>query len=291
MASGVILLVTNGMTLGGLNVFDKPLLESLSEAAGEPVSLAGLKARDAITLAVERAHGAARRRGSRSLRRSPPDGDRRHPPVGGLLPVLDRRQPERHLRHPRPVRLGAGNLRPRGQRHPCLPLVREGPGPRHGHRPCRHQPRQRHAAAAECRAHGRSGLALGLRLDQPPAAAADTRDPVRRPRTSGGPRCPAAGSRFPGRRPDHHQQPRAGDGPAHRQLLGARPDRHVHVLFDHRHPGAPEPLHARPRLLADGCGVQLHGALLPGPPGQDRQRLPGRPLRPQAGVRHDAVRS
>ena len=51
-ASGVILLVTNGMTLGGLNVFDKPLLESLSQAAGEPVSLAGLKARDAITLAV-----------------------------------------------------------------------------------------------------------------------------------------------------------------------------------------------------------------------------------------------
>lgn len=52
VASGVILLVTNGMTLGGLNVFDRPLLESLSEAAGEPVSLAGLKARDAITLAV-----------------------------------------------------------------------------------------------------------------------------------------------------------------------------------------------------------------------------------------------
>jgi hypothetical protein len=29
-ASGVILLVTNGMTLAGLNVFDKPLLESSS---------------------------------------------------------------------------------------------------------------------------------------------------------------------------------------------------------------------------------------------------------------------
>ena len=26
VASGVILLITNGMTLGGLNVFDKPLL-------------------------------------------------------------------------------------------------------------------------------------------------------------------------------------------------------------------------------------------------------------------------
>lgn len=52
VASGVILLVTNGMTLGGLNVFDKPLLESLSQAAGEPVSLAALKSRDAITLAV-----------------------------------------------------------------------------------------------------------------------------------------------------------------------------------------------------------------------------------------------
>jgi len=52
VTSGVILLVTNGMTLGGLNVFDKPLLESLSQAAGEPVSLAGLKVRDSITLAV-----------------------------------------------------------------------------------------------------------------------------------------------------------------------------------------------------------------------------------------------
>ena len=52
VASAVMLLVTNGMTLGGLNVFDKPLLESLSAAAGEPVSLAGLKVRDAITLAV-----------------------------------------------------------------------------------------------------------------------------------------------------------------------------------------------------------------------------------------------
>lgn len=52
VASGVMLLVSNGMALGGLNVFDKPLLESLSAAAGEPVSLAGLKVRDAITLAV-----------------------------------------------------------------------------------------------------------------------------------------------------------------------------------------------------------------------------------------------
>lgn len=52
IASGVILLVTNGMTLGGLNVFDKPLLDALSQASGEPVSLAALKTRDAITLGV-----------------------------------------------------------------------------------------------------------------------------------------------------------------------------------------------------------------------------------------------
>lgn len=51
-ASGVILLISNGMVLGGLNVFDKPLLEALSQASGEPVSLAGLKTRDAITLMV-----------------------------------------------------------------------------------------------------------------------------------------------------------------------------------------------------------------------------------------------
>ena len=51
-ASGVILLVTNGMTLAGLNVFDKPLLDALTQASGDPVSLAGLKTRDAITLAV-----------------------------------------------------------------------------------------------------------------------------------------------------------------------------------------------------------------------------------------------
>jgi MFS family permease len=51
-ASGVILLITNGMTLGGLNVFDKPLLDALSQASGEPVSLAAFKARDAITLGV-----------------------------------------------------------------------------------------------------------------------------------------------------------------------------------------------------------------------------------------------
>jgi MFS family permease len=52
VASGVILVVTNGMTLAGLNVFDKPLLDALSQASGEPVSLAALKTRDAITLAV-----------------------------------------------------------------------------------------------------------------------------------------------------------------------------------------------------------------------------------------------
>ncbi|MEO8443417.1 MAG: MFS transporter [Gammaproteobacteria bacterium] len=52
VASGLILVVTNGMTLGGLNVFDKPLLEALGQATGAPVSLAALKSRDAITLAV-----------------------------------------------------------------------------------------------------------------------------------------------------------------------------------------------------------------------------------------------
>ncbi len=52
IASGVILLVTNGMVLGGLNVFDKPLLDALGQATGEPVSLAAFKARDAITLGV-----------------------------------------------------------------------------------------------------------------------------------------------------------------------------------------------------------------------------------------------
>ncbi len=52
VVSGVILLVTNGMTLGGLNVFDKPLLEALGAAAGEPVSIGAFKVRDLITLAV-----------------------------------------------------------------------------------------------------------------------------------------------------------------------------------------------------------------------------------------------
>ncbi|MBM4222033.1 MAG: MFS transporter, partial [Gammaproteobacteria bacterium] len=51
-ASGFVLLLTNGMTLGGLNVFDKPLLDSLNESMGGGVTLAGLKTRDAITLAV-----------------------------------------------------------------------------------------------------------------------------------------------------------------------------------------------------------------------------------------------
>jgi MFS family permease len=51
-ASGFILLITNGMTLGGLNVFDRPLLESLNESMGGSVTLAGLKTRDSITLAV-----------------------------------------------------------------------------------------------------------------------------------------------------------------------------------------------------------------------------------------------
>lgn len=52
VASGCILMVTNGMTLAGLNVFDQPLLEALGQASGQPVSLAALKVRDAITLGV-----------------------------------------------------------------------------------------------------------------------------------------------------------------------------------------------------------------------------------------------
>lgn len=52
IASGFILLVTNGMVLGGLNVFDRPLLEALNGAADQPISLAQLKTRDAITLIV-----------------------------------------------------------------------------------------------------------------------------------------------------------------------------------------------------------------------------------------------
>lgn len=51
-ASSFILVITNGMTLAGLNVFDRPLLEALNAATGEPVSLAQLKTRDAITLIV-----------------------------------------------------------------------------------------------------------------------------------------------------------------------------------------------------------------------------------------------
>jgi nitrate/nitrite transporter NarK len=51
-ASGFVLLITNGMTLAGLNVFDKPLLDSLNESMGGGVTIAGLKTRDAITLAV-----------------------------------------------------------------------------------------------------------------------------------------------------------------------------------------------------------------------------------------------
>ena len=50
IAAGFILLIGNGMTLGGLNVFDKPLLAALNESAGGGVTLAGLKTRDAITL-------------------------------------------------------------------------------------------------------------------------------------------------------------------------------------------------------------------------------------------------
>ncbi len=52
LSAGVILMITNGMTLSGLNVFDRPLLDALKDATGGPVSLADYKLRDAITLAV-----------------------------------------------------------------------------------------------------------------------------------------------------------------------------------------------------------------------------------------------
>jgi MFS family permease len=50
IASGLILVITNGMTLAGLNVFDKPMLEELGDLAGAPVRLDAFKLRDAITL-------------------------------------------------------------------------------------------------------------------------------------------------------------------------------------------------------------------------------------------------
>ena len=52
VTSGVILLINNGMTLAGLNVYDRPLLDALAEAGGEAVPLAQLKVRDTITLLV-----------------------------------------------------------------------------------------------------------------------------------------------------------------------------------------------------------------------------------------------
>ena len=52
VSAAVILVITNGMTLGGLNVFDRPLLDALKEATGSSVSLSDFKLRDAITLAV-----------------------------------------------------------------------------------------------------------------------------------------------------------------------------------------------------------------------------------------------
>ncbi|MEZ5566381.1 MAG: MFS transporter [Gammaproteobacteria bacterium] len=52
ISAAVILVVTNGMTLGGLSVFDRPLLDALKEATGGPISLGDFKFRDAITLVV-----------------------------------------------------------------------------------------------------------------------------------------------------------------------------------------------------------------------------------------------
>jgi MFS family permease len=52
VTAGVLLVVTNGMTLAGLNVFDKPLLAALEAASGEPVRLDAFKLRDAVTLLV-----------------------------------------------------------------------------------------------------------------------------------------------------------------------------------------------------------------------------------------------
>lgn len=52
VTAGVLLVVSNGMTLAGLNVFDKPLLAALEAASGEPVRLDAFKLRDAVTLLV-----------------------------------------------------------------------------------------------------------------------------------------------------------------------------------------------------------------------------------------------
>ena len=50
--SFLILLVTNGMTLGGIAVFDLQLLDALKESTGQEVTLQQLKFRDFIMFAV-----------------------------------------------------------------------------------------------------------------------------------------------------------------------------------------------------------------------------------------------
>lgn len=46
------MMVVNGMVLGGLNIFDRPLLDALNSSATTPVSLRDFKLRDAITMGV-----------------------------------------------------------------------------------------------------------------------------------------------------------------------------------------------------------------------------------------------
>jgi hypothetical protein len=46
----LILMVSNGMTLGGMAVFDIELMKSLSEIAGREISVTEIKLRDSIML-------------------------------------------------------------------------------------------------------------------------------------------------------------------------------------------------------------------------------------------------
>ena len=48
--SFLLITVTNGLTLGGLYVFEEEIMKSLSQITGEDVLRADLKLRDAITL-------------------------------------------------------------------------------------------------------------------------------------------------------------------------------------------------------------------------------------------------
>ncbi len=52
ISAALIMLITNGMTVSGLAVFDRPLLDALKEVSGTAVSLGAFKLRDAITMIV-----------------------------------------------------------------------------------------------------------------------------------------------------------------------------------------------------------------------------------------------